>query len=1287
MFELTVDDTQPQRGGTQPVTASVARAAGATTLLDVFDASVAAWTDRPALDAVDRLLTYAELAEAAEAVAERLRAAGVGRGDRVGVRLPSGGSELYVAILGVLRAGAAYVPVDADDPAARAEQIFRDAAVCAVLGPGLEPDWRGPGGGQLGGDPRPTPGDDAWVIFTSGSTGEPKGVAVDHRAAAAFVAAEQLLWEVRETDRVLAGLSVAFDASCEEMWLAWANGAALVPAPRDLIRAGHELGPWLRRHGVTVISTVPALAAIWDDESLAGVRLLILGGEALPEQLAWRLAAGREVWNTYGPTEATVVSTAARVHPNEPVTIGRPLDGWLVAVIDDEGEPVQPGDPGELVIGGVGLGRYLDRELDRDRYRPLPALRWQRAYRTGDVVRETEAGLQFVGRRDHQVKIGGRRIELGEIDAQLDAVRGVRAACTVVRQTAAGNRLLVGYVAGDATAQEIRSELASRLPAELIPQIVRLPELPLATSGKVDRRALPWPPPAQADDGDPAAARLTDAESWLAERFAEQLGPVAIGPESDFFTLGGSSLAAAKLASALRERYPSIAVADVYNHRTLRALASRLAQLGSGESEQTALAAGSPRVRGVVQMAGIMVLLALAAPEWVLAVLTLDRLLPGGVGPQVGWGWLIGGWIVFASPPSRGLIVAACRRVLLADLRPGRHPRNGWLSLRLWFVERVADRYRYDRLAGTPWAWRMARLSGHRVGRETRLGTLPPVTGLVSIGDGATIEGGVDLHGWWLEGSELVVGEITVGPGARIGTRALLMPGARVGAGAEIEPGSVVSGEVPAGERWAGSPATRVGEAGEHWPPQPPAPQPGQRRWKAMYAFGMAASNLLSLLSAVPALAIVLAAEPRHWDAVTAAMHLAVLLPVLAASFILTEALLVAVPVRLVSRLIRPGLQPAAGATAWAMWFTEELLGASRSSLFALYATVYTRPWLRLAGIPVGRRAEVSTATGINRLSSFADASFAADDVAFSHAPSRDGWMRVAPITVGKRSFLGNGAVIEAGTTVGDGSLVGLLTTAPREVGDGTSWLGSPPLELPRRQMATDPRLTTEPTRARVAARAATEAVRIMLPATVSAGLILGVFYALESASAHGVAAMVLAAPFALLTAGILGTAFTVAAKWAIIGRYRRGDHPLWSFFVWRDEIINSLQEQLAGPLLMHDALGTPLMSLYLRAMGSSIGRDVWIDTLTVTEFDMVRVGDGAVANRHSVIETHLFHDRVLQIGPGRLGASATLGPYSTMLPDSVVGDGCSIGGRSIVMRGERLPARTRWHGAPVVAR
>ena len=262
------------------------------TLIDILYATAARYPDAPAIDDGTVQLTYGELIADIEDSVEWLAARGIGRGDRIGIRMPSGSYALYVAILATLATGAAYVPVDADDPEERAELVFGEANVVAVIteqglvrGSGSSRGWRAAA---------PLARDDAWIIFTSGSTGTPKGVAVTHRSAAAFVDAEAQMFlqdnPIGPGDRVLAGLSVAFDASCEEMWLAWRHGACLVPAPRSLVRSGMDLGPWLVSRDITVVSTVPTLAALWPAEALEAVRLLIFGGEACPPELAERLA-------------------------------------------------------------------------------------------------------------------------------------------------------------------------------------------------------------------------------------------------------------------------------------------------------------------------------------------------------------------------------------------------------------------------------------------------------------------------------------------------------------------------------------------------------------------------------------------------------------------------------------------------------------------------------------------------------------------------------------------------------------------------------------------------------------------------------------------------------------------------------------------------------------------------------------------------------------------------------------------------------------------------------------
>jgi non-ribosomal peptide synthetase-like protein len=564
---------------------------------------------------------------------------------------------------------------------------------------------------------------------------------------------------------------------------------------------------------------------------------------------------------------------------------------------------------------------------------------------------------------------------------------------------------------------------------------------------------------------------------------------------------------------------------------------------------------------------------------------------------------------------------------------------------------------------------------------------MPTLTSLLHIGPGATVEAQVDLHGWWIDGQELVVGELHIGAGASVGTRTLLAPGASIGAGAEIEPGSVISGAIPAGEHWGGNPARQLGSAGKDWPAHAPAPSRHARLWKLMFAIGFLGEGLLALLAfAAGILPLVLAGAPVP----SLGGSPVVLVGEAAAIVVLSTiafALLVALTLRLVWRLVRPGWHGESGGLAWALWFAGDLQESAAGALFPLYASLYTRGWLRLMGIQVGRRTEVSTSTGLNRLVSFGELSHATDDVGFCSTRARAGWLHVAPIAVGSRAFIGPGAVLREDTRLEDDTLIGALTLAPRRPARGTSWFGVPALELPRIPECADPARTTEPPPRLVLARGIMDAVRIFLPNTISLTIGLLDLLILDALGGHlGIATMIALSPLVMLASGLFSAALAVAIKWTVIGRYRRGQHPLWSFFVWRDELVNSAHEQLAGEWLLRFALGTPLMSLYLRAMGSKVGRGVWCETTAVTEYDVVELEDGCAINRGSCLMTHVFHDRLLNIGPTRIGPGATMGPTSAVLPDTTLGARSCIEGHSVVLRGETLPAGTRWQGAPVAS-
>jgi len=1259
-------------------------AAPARTLVDVLESTAALHPNAPALDTGDEVLSYRELAGEARRRAERLTALGIGAGDRVGVRVASGTAELYLSILAVLYCGAAYVPVDADDPEERAATVFREGGVCHVLGASApETVLRAPSGaGRV-----PQPSDDAWVIFTSGSTGAPKGVAVTHRSAAAFVDAEAGLF-LRERplgpgDRVLAGLSVAFDASCEEMWLAWRSGACLVPAERALVRAGHELGPWLEVRGITAVSTVPTLLAMWPEEALRRVRLLILGGEACPAGLVDRFARpGREMWNTYGPTETTVVACAALLEPGAPVRIGLPLAGWELAVVDEAGEPVGFGEEGELVIAGAGTARYLDPVKDAARFRPCPALESPRAYRSGDLVLADPQGLVFLGRADDQVKLGGRRVELGEIDAALLAVPGVRGAAVAVRVTDGGAEVLVGYVVpGDGfDTAAVRALLAERLPAPLVPVLTEVDGLPTRASGKVDRKALPWPVPLAGTAGQEApelhgtAARLADV--W------ERLLGLRPGPDSDFVLLGGTSLTAARMASELRADHPGLSVADLYRHAVLQDMADHLDSL-AGAVREARPVRPVPRRTAVVQFGVTLLGYGVTGLRGLVGLAVADNVLgwiaPHRWAPHTSWWLVLVAWAVLFSAPLRCLIGAGLARALAGPIAPGSYPRGGGTHLRLWSAERAVAAFGVPSLTGTPWAAVYARLLGCRTGRDVQLHALPPVTGLADLGDGCSVEPEADLAGWWLDGDTLHVGRVSVGAGARVGHRTTLLPGASLGSGAELAAGSCLDGRIPAGETWSGSPARPHSAAGAHWPARPSDPR---RRWHLAYALSLTLLPLLSVVAAAPALAVTWLLVRTTPSLSGAAVHLLAAAPLLAVLTTVCGMLLTALTVRLLGRSITPGLHRADGGVAWRAWLVTRLLDGARVGYFPLYASLATPYWLRLLGARVGRRAEISTVLPLPSLLRVADGAFLADDTLVAPYELRGGWLRLGAVRIGERAFVGNSGI--ASHDVPDHALIGVLSDAPERSVPGASWIGRPAMELPRKAEPGDQARTFAPPRKLVAARAAVEVCRV-LPLVI--GTVLAELLFLAGQRALDVGGLPLAAltGVALLPVATLAACLvTTGAKWLLVGRFRAVERPLWSSFVWRGELFDTFVETLAVPWGMSAHLGTPALNWWLRSLGARIGRGVWLDTYWLPETDLVSVGDGASVNRGCVLQTHLFHDRIMRMDTVRLDPGASLGPHSIALPATTIGAGTSVGAASLVMRGESVPDGTRWAGNPI---
>ncbi|WP_307846460.1 non-ribosomal peptide synthetase [Rhodococcus sp. CX] len=561
------------------------------TLARILAETAARHPERPAVADTHATLTYRELDERSNRLAQELVAAGVTRGDVVALMMPRS-VGLVTAIWAVAKTGAAYLPLDTNQPNHRVDEEIRGAgagvAICENSPPAGVGSWvHWVTVDSLGGSAEPVNAqisvdDAAYVIYTSGSTGKPKGVVVTHRGLGPLATWAVNAYRVTPNSRVLQSYNPAFDAAQLEMLLAFASGACLVVAPHDTF-AGEDLQRFLINQRVSHFLSTPAVLASLDPARSDGLRVVAVGGEALPSDLAAQWASHPEVpdrsmINAYGPTESTIVATAEEV--GEQVTIGSPIPGTTALVLDNRLRSVPLGGIGELYLAGEGLARgYLGAQrLTAERFVANPVAPG-RMYRTGDLVyRRPDGRLDFIARIDHQVKLRGLRIELGEIEAVLHSLDDVAAAAVAVR-----SGQLVGYVVpnGDVSSSTLRAEMSDVLPGYMVPtQFVVMEALPLNASGKLDRKALPEP----VFEAQAFRAPVTSVQQAVASVFSEVLGVERVGLDDDFFALGGNSLSATQVVARLGAALDaSVPVRVLFEASSVEGLAARASEhVGSG---------------------------------------------------------------------------------------------------------------------------------------------------------------------------------------------------------------------------------------------------------------------------------------------------------------------------------------------------------------------------------------------------------------------------------------------------------------------------------------------------------------------------------------------------------------------------------------------------------------------------------------------------------------------------------------------------------------------------------
>ena len=1308
-------------------------AASPRRLHEFLDEPVRGWPDHLAVEVPAgegrpyRSLTYRELAERAEALARRI-APQAGPERVVAVLLSRETPDLYVAQLGVGKVGAAYACIDPVLPDDYARFLIADtdaalvltdavgAARAAALGVEAARVLRvddpaliaAPATGPL---PMASPENLAYIIYTSGTTGRPKGVMIEHRSVANLVASDLREFGLGPGDRVSQNSSPSYDSSVEEIWLALAAGATLVVADDRVVRSGPDLAEWLRRERITVFCPPPTLLRTTGcrepERELPGVRLVYVGGEALTDDVAALWVRGRRLENGYGPTECTVTATRRQVEPGAPISIGWPIPGNQAWILNEAMQEMIDGEVGELCIGGLGLARGYRNlpELTAERFPTHPVL--GRLYRTGDLVqRGADGELFFLGRRDAQVKVRGHRIELEAIEARLAEQPGVReAACGV--QGEGARRSVVAFVVPDDLAappesEKLRKALAAILPAPMVPvRIGVLAALPTTVGGKLDRKRLPQLDLAAGTGG--AVPSLSGVEAQLAESIRAVLGLAEVGGvDADFFVdLGGDSLAAAELVSRLRDlpATASLTVRDLYELRTVRALAERCqrepaASVVRREGAKKPTARGKPALATAIQCAWILGELLLAAAlaqlvVWEVLPLVLEGLgLAGTVllAPALGFAALL------AWAPLAVAYAVAVKQLAIGRYRPQHAPAWGSFHLRHWAATRAARRIPWEWFAGTPLTCVALRALGAKVGRRVHIHRNVPVSGggwdLLEIGDDATVAQDASLRMVEFSEGEIVVGTVRIGNGATLGTRSGVGRNVVVGEGAWLDALSwLEEGErVPDGARWDGVPARPVGRA-----PEPPAANGRAVSPAAYTVFQLASGAALRALRELPLAALtLLAAAMFGVDGATAAAW--VCAPVFDVWLlgVILGLLVLRVPLALaLDALIVRALSPA-GPTVQPRWS----YGYARLWLITTHVDLATRwlsgslfwpPWLRLAGMRVGRNCEISTLIDlVPSLVEIGDESFLADGIYLGGPRVQAGRVTLARTSLGRNTFVGNHAMIPSGAQLPADVLIGVSTPAdPGIVRKPGVWFGHPPFELARRPpVEFDRSVTHEPSLVRRVTRIIWEVLRFGLPVPVALlslvwlGLADGLAAEGDGWRATGAFAV------ATLATSALAWLTVVALKWFLLGRVQPGRHPLWSCWCCRWDFLYVVWEQMALRVLA-ELEGTLVLNACLRAFGMRIGRVVLLGPgfAQVVDPDMLVFEDGATVNGN--FQAHTFEDRVLKIGPVTIRRGASVGRHAVLFYGAEIGEEARVAPHGVVLKGERLSAGRHFTGVP----
>lgn len=1296
-------------------------------LHEFFEMSVDRFPQKTAILFDERSTSYLTLEKAANKIASYIREIGIKPGANI-VLMVEKCEFLYEAMLGILKAGCAYVPIDPSAPHSRVSYIAKDCeapliitsqSILDVLSPELkfqpsllliretaEQKLQSMSETRVSaealGIKREYLFNTAYIIYTSGTTGRPKGCIVDHKNVSNFIAGVMGIYGISSDEVVLQSTSISFDASVEEIWDAFACGGTLIPATKELMQAGPNFSKMAEALGITTIACTPTFISMAEGD-ISSLRLLVLGGEACPEGLVEKWARpGLTVFNAYGPTEATVSCIVGELLPGKRVVLGKPIPGYDIYILDDKLNPVTEGEKGEICVGGAGVVRgylHMDEE-DSKRFIMTPKLTGKPIciYRTGDIGAYTKSGdIAFFGRSDGQVKLRGFRIELDEIETVIMSDPSVLSAvCTLQNNP----KQLVSFVilrnGRELDRTALLGSMKAKLPPYMIPVFLDvLDTLPTSISGKVDRKALPMAStPLTGRSVDYVEPRNT-AEQLVFDVWKAAFGMENISVTDNFFLdLGGDSLFAAIVTSTLRnvEGYETISVGDIYRFTTIEQLAKEkyepeTASEANNRKEWTTPPNWKRSLCGVAQAIAFVPIIAMYC--WhCLSPFALFSLFAEIYKINI---WISAGAALSAyalSIPLMILFVVSLKWIFLGRIKNESYPLYGVKYFCYWFIRQLVNALPLWAFGNSPVIVLLYRLMGAAVGKNVMISKAEMLPfDLITIEDGVSIGVESSINSFIVEAGRFSVSPVTLKQNSHIGALCVVCGDNVVGEGAQLSAQSTLKSgvDIPAYELWSGAPASFI---------------------KAVEPQKLDRESLLggrnTILMFVLALAL-----PAVWesffmpgvfilDIVTGfegSLGIWILCcPLLVLLFMLGLTLFGGLYGRILFALEKSNVHRMDGWFYLAFWFYQKIFDYMVVECVATFGTMYSRLWLKLWGIDIKKFTELSYGIGlIPKYIHIGECCFLADDYIVSGYLTENGSICFGHTTIGNRSFIGNSAVVDANTTIPANCLIGVKSLCPKsgDMADGTSWFGSPALYIPARgkDLSFGDELTYFPSKKAKATRGIFDFFKAIFPFTYQYMItvtMLNLLFSLELITGYVNPAFVVLFCIGIYTAFcVLSFLFVLVAKWILIGRFKEGRTPLWSVKTCISDVFTGVYEGLVVSFYLKALCGTPFINGVYRLFGAKIGKGCFIDTTFVTEFDLINLDDYVEVNEGVNLQTHLFEDRVMKCGKVNINHHTTVASNTSVLYDTHIGENVLIGDNSLIMKGESLPANTCWLGIP----